>query len=142
MTTPLQVGSTLPADGDAGVPPDSNVAITWDQAVDCATVNTGTVTATSVGWALVSCSESRAVFFASGQGPLETNQVSVTTNVRSAAGRAMEEAFTFSYTISAPPPDWNGTILEGGAGIDSARDGVTDAAGNIYLVGTTSSPLF
>ncbi|MFO7984141.1 MAG: SBBP repeat-containing protein, partial [Desulfuromonadales bacterium] len=40
------------------------------------------------------------------------------------------------------PPAWGGTLLEGGPANDSVADGEVDSAGNIYLIGSTSSDLF
>jgi plastocyanin len=92
------VSSTTPADGATGVALNSNVTINWDEAVDCATVNTTNITSDSPVWTLSSCSGSQAVFNTGGQGEYITYTVNVTTAVQDAAGNPLTAAYNFSYT--------------------------------------------
>lgn len=138
----FEVSTTTPPDGAADVPPDSNFTVTWNQNVDCATVSARTVTATSPEWELFSCSEGHAIFYPVGQDYESSYQVTISDNIRSSSGTAPASSETVSYTTTAPPPSWGGTLLEGGSGNDSVADGAVDSAGNIYLIGSTSSDLF
>jgi plastocyanin len=94
------VSSTIPADGATGVALNSNVTITWDENVDCSTVNTTNITSDSPGWTLSTCSGTQAVFITSGQSSANTYSVNVTTAVRDAAGNQMTAPYPFSYTTA------------------------------------------
>ncbi|MFC1843314.1 Ig-like domain-containing protein [Thermodesulfobacteriota bacterium] len=104
-TTPPQVSSTVPTNGATGVTLDSNVTITWDENIDCATVNTTNITINNgSGWALSSCTEptDTAVFTTSGQANSTTYQVTVSTSVTDVAGNPMASNYVFSYTTAVP----------------------------------------
>lgn len=139
---PFAVDDTTPADAAAGVPPDSNVTVRWNLPVDCSTVSTTTVATTSPQWERKSCEGSHAIFAPTGQDYETSYRVTVSDNIRSAAGTFQAEPASTTYAISPSPAVWGGTILEGGSGDDSAADGAVDSAGNIYVIGSTSSGLF
>jgi len=101
-STGPSVTSTVPANGAVDVNPDSSVTINWNEAVDCATVTTSTVTISpAVSWTLSSCSGSQAVFSPSGQATSTSYTVTVGTGVKDSLGNAMASAYNFSYTTSA-----------------------------------------
>jgi hypothetical protein len=92
------VMSTVPANGATGVALDSNVDITWDDNVDCATVTLANVTIDAGGWALGPCAGNTATFTTAGQVAATTYTVTVTTAVTDALGLAMPANYVFSYT--------------------------------------------
>lgn len=101
-TTAPTVLSTSPASGATNVAINSDVTITWNESVDCATVTTTTITSNAIGWQKKSCSGSQAVFGTSGQTTSTQYNVSVTTTVSDLAGNNMNAAYAFSYTTVTP----------------------------------------
>lgn len=104
-TTPPSVLSTNPKSGASNVALNSDVTITWNESIDCTTVNTSSVTSTSSGWTKKDCSGSQAVFGTSGQNISQQYSVTVSTAVADAAGNKMASAYTFSYTTAATTTD-------------------------------------
>jgi hypothetical protein len=93
-----EVSATLPADKAEDVALNSDVTITFSEDVDCTTVTTSTITSSSPGWSLSSCSGSQAVFNTGGQAGLTTYTVTVTTGVKDIAGNQLSAALQFIYT--------------------------------------------
>ena len=96
------VSSTIPANNATGVALNSNITINWNEAVDCTTVTTSTVTISPAS-ALTksSCSGSQAVFTTGGQANSTLYTVTATTGVKDTAGNPMAANYVFSYTTSA-----------------------------------------
>ena len=92
----MTVTSTVPTDNATGVTPDSNVTINFDYNLNCATVNTTTITSDSPGWAFSSCTGSQAVFSTSGQASSTSYTQQVSKNVESTAGYTLQSPTTFS----------------------------------------------
>lgn len=95
--------STTPANGATGVATDTPVVINWDDAVDCATVNTTNITInpnTPPAWALTSCGVvlNQATFTPTGQLGSTTYTVVISTAVTDLTGLPMSVTYTFSYS--------------------------------------------
>ena len=58
-TVAPEVSATIPADKATDVALNSDITITFSENVDCTTVTTTTITSSSPGWSLSSCSEAR-----------------------------------------------------------------------------------
>lgn len=99
-TIPPVVSSTTPANGDTGVALNNNVTITWNENMDCSTVNTANITSTSPTWTLSSCSGSQAVFNTGAQVASTLYSVTVTTSVTDLSGNPMVANYIFSYTTA------------------------------------------
>ncbi|MBI5098111.1 MAG: Ig-like domain-containing protein, partial [Nitrospirae bacterium] len=93
-----EVSATIPADKAEEVALNSDVTIIFSENVDCTTVNTATITSSSPGWSLSSCSGSQAVFHTSGQAGLTTYTVTVTTGVEDIVGHPLSANIMFIYT--------------------------------------------
>jgi len=97
------VSSTLPANGDTGVPVDTPVVITWNRDVDCTTVNTASIIispAPATSWTLSNCGGAQAVFQPTGQSTSTTYTVTVSTSVQDTLGVSMLSSYVFSYTTA------------------------------------------
>ncbi|RJR20796.1 MAG: hypothetical protein C4581_02950, partial [Nitrospiraceae bacterium] len=102
-TAPI-VSSSVPVNGVVGVDPDSTVTINWNEAIDCATVSTTSVTISpSVGWVRTSCSGSQAVFTPSGQAASTLYTINISTAVTDTAGNLMASPVAVTYTTNVPP---------------------------------------
>jgi hypothetical protein len=102
--TAPSVSSTNPADGANNITLNNNVLISWNESIDCATVNTTNITSDSPGWSLSSCSGSQAVFTTAGQNDATTYTVTIATSVTDAAGNPMSAPYSFSYTTEDLTP--------------------------------------
>lgn len=98
---------TSPLNGAIGVPVNTTVTITWNEPVDCSTVNTTNVIIDTVpptgwqtllNWLSTSCTGSSATFTPSGQTPATTYRVDVTTGVTDIAMNPMASTYFFSYS--------------------------------------------
>jgi hypothetical protein len=136
-TTALGVSLTDPADAAPAVTLNSNVTITWNDNVDCATVSqVGNIISTSPGWTYESCSGNQAVFTTSGQSYSTPYSVSVTTAVTDDAGNAMAAQYDFSYTTEAPVCTYNTPTVT----IDTVNQQVTSDGGTAtYTVTVTNN---
>ncbi|MBI5635246.1 MAG: SBBP repeat-containing protein, partial [Nitrospirae bacterium] len=106
--TPPIVSATIPSTGATGVALNSNVTITWDENIDCATVNITNITIDAGGWAFSSCSGNQAVFTTSGLANLTTYTVTVGTAVTDLVGNPMSASYPFSFTTAGGICNWNG----------------------------------
>jgi predicted CxxxxCH...CXXCH cytochrome family protein len=115
------VSSTFPLTDATGVTLDGLVNITWDENIDCTTVNTTNITSDSPGWSLASCGGAVASFNTSGQANGTLYNVDVTTAVKDLAGNPMSAAYPFSYTTTGgdvTPPTVSTTFpLNGATGV-------------------------
>jgi hypothetical protein len=102
-TTAPSVSLTVPIDTATGIVENSQVTITWNESIDCATVTAANITSTSPGWGLASCSGSQAVFNTSLQAYNTSYTVNVGSNVRDLTGNAMAALYSFSYTTRLQP---------------------------------------
>lgn len=99
-TTGPSVIFTDPPDGATNVTLNSLITITWDEDVDCTTVNTTSVTVDTGGWALSSCSGDTAEFTTSGQVANTTYTVTVKKTITDVVGNPMTDDYVFSYTTA------------------------------------------
>ena len=105
-TSAPAVSSTFPANGATDTAINGSVTLNFSEAVNCATVTTGTVTISpAVTWNKTSCSGSQAVFTPAGQAGTTSYTVTAGTGVADAAGNPMAAGYQFSYTTSVPPPN-------------------------------------
>ncbi|NTW59762.1 MAG: Ig-like domain-containing protein, partial [Nitrospirae bacterium] len=110
-TTYLAVSSTSPAQGATGLLTNTDVSVTFSEALDCATVSSATYTihsgptGTGAGIAgTLGCTASTITFSPTGTG-LSYSTVylaQVTTGVKSAAGRALASPVAWSFTVKPP----------------------------------------
>jgi hypothetical protein len=103
-TTPPIVISTTPLPGATGVVLDSPVTINWNEGINCATVNTASVTIVPMPttWVLTSCGANSATFTPTGQtaSTLYTVFVGVGGGVFDTSGNQMFPPISFSYTTA------------------------------------------
>ena len=97
-TVAPEVSATIPVDKAEEVALNSDVTIIFSENVDCTTVNTVTITSSSPGWSLSSCSGSQAVFHNSGQSGSTTYTVTVTTGVKDIVGLPLSTNIMIIYT--------------------------------------------
>lgn len=136
--TPPTVSSTTPASSGAGVEVTSAIRIVFSEAMNPATITSGTITVSSgvtgtVGYdpASRTATFTPASLFANNT----SYTVTVATGVRDAAGNAL-----------AAPHSWNFTTVSlsrqfGTAPDDSTSASALDGSGNLYVVGTTGGAL-
>lgn len=110
-TTPpaLNLPGLSPTASQTSVAQNAPVTIAFSEPIDCATVNTSTVTLTgsATGWTRTSCSGSIAVFQPTGQLPATTYTVNVggATGVQDVAGNPMVlESYSYMTSGVTLPP--------------------------------------
>ena len=106
------VVATDPLNLEPAAPLNGIVTITWDEAIDCATVTGGLVGSVTIAtvpsgawpalgdWTLTSCTGSQAVFTPSGQAASTEYKVTVKTTVTDLVANPMSANYTFSYTTA------------------------------------------
>ncbi len=100
------VSSTTPLNNAVGVAPNGAITITWNENIDCTTVNTTTITINnSAALSSPTCSGQTATFPVSGQSNNSTYTVAVGTGVKDISGNNMAAAYSFSYTTYDTIPD-------------------------------------
>ncbi|KAF0221782.1 MAG: hypothetical protein FD174_113 [Geobacteraceae bacterium] len=98
-TTPPTVTGAIPTGPTVRL--NSNVTITWNENIDCTTVNTTNITISGGGWTLSGCSGNQAVFTTSGQSSSTPYTVTVLTAVKDLAGNAMAADYTWTFTTGS-----------------------------------------
>lgn len=118
------VSTTVPADAATGIAKDSDVTINFSENIDCATVDTSSVTIVPAvtNWTRTSCSGNTAVFSMDADSQTNSTEYTVTVNssVSDLVGFNMTGDATFSYTT-----DCTDSIAS-----SIAFNGVTTAAGD------------
>jgi hypothetical protein len=111
-TTPPTITSVMPADGSAGIDPHATVSATFGEPVDAATVNAGTVRLRDASGTLVPAAVDYAAATRTATltptaslaaGSLYT--ATVTTGVKDAAGNALAQTHTWSFTTASASPN-------------------------------------
>ncbi len=133
--TPPTVTSISPANGTANVSTNQGVSITFSEALDAATVNSGNISLRTGAGAVVSATvtynaASRSITLtpAATLANSTTYTVSVTTGVKDTSGNALASTVTSSFTTEAPdvtPPTVTSINPAGGAANVSAGTAVT-----------------
>jgi hypothetical protein len=102
------VTGTTPADSATGVTAGTSVVITWDENIDCASVDNTTVTIAGGGALSASpsvCATNSATFTVSGQANNQDITITVTTGVTDVVGNPMAANHVITYkTVDDTPP--------------------------------------
>ncbi len=129
------VTAVSPASGATGVDVGANVTATFDQAMDATTISTETFELTKQGAATpvaasVTYSAANMTATLNPESPLEAGTVytaRLTTDVESAAGLALEAAYTWSFTTAEEEPEDAFVDVPLGAPYYSAIQGMAEA---------------
>jgi hypothetical protein len=89
-TTPPTVAVTDPYNGEVDVSLNGITTIGFSENIDCATVNTTTITSDSPGWTFGACSNATATFSTAGQANTTIYIFTVNTGVTDVSGNAMD----------------------------------------------------
>jgi hypothetical protein len=121
-TTPPYVVSTSPALGAAGVALGAPLSATFDKAVVCSSVTTGTFTVTALGGTAVigtvTCSGSTATFTPTSPFVLHTLYTAmISTGVMDLAGVTMAQNYAWNFEAVAAPSVVSTTPASGAAGV-------------------------
>lgn len=117
---PPAVTGTSPADGAVGVPAASAITATFGENLDASTLTTATFIVTDAANATVpgavTSSGSTATFAPASLAPGATYTATLTTGIKDAAGNAMSQEYTWSFTTAASNPigDRDGDGIEDG----------------------------
>jgi hypothetical protein len=101
-TTPPQVQSTQPADGETGVAPDVKIRIVFDEAIDRNTLDSNLFHLEGL-WGSVSYDLASYQATLSLMAPLDTGatyQAVLEPGVRDLAGNRMSTAYRWSFTVA------------------------------------------
>lgn len=144
-TTPPTVSSSSPANGATGIAVSSAISVTFSEAMDCSTITTSSFTLkdssnNAVAGSITTCNGAAATFTPSANlGSNKTYTATITTGVMDAAGNAMTNSYSWSFTTNATTSGTtamvSGTILRHGSTIPVI--GATVSVGNISA--TTNS---
>ncbi len=139
LPTPAPVVlSSIPAAGATGVPTNSSVAVTFDQAMDPTSLTSTTFTVSGVaGSVAYDATNKTAVFHPSSVlGAQATYTATVTTGARSAAGARLAQDHSFTFTTASAPDTTPPTIVA-----VSPLNGATNVPLNAAVTATFSEAM-
>ncbi len=134
-TTAPRVTSVTPVDGRSGLDPVQTVEASFDQALNCSSVTSASVTLSEGGAPIagtVSCNGDTIRFTPAAELPTRaTLRVTIGTTVTDAAGKAL--ASTYRWSFATRPA----TLRFGTSAIDTGNAVAVDADGSTFVVGST-----
>jgi hypothetical protein len=129
------VSSTTPEDGSSGLEPTETETVSFGEALDCASVVAGSVTLSENGTSIAgaaTCKGDTIRFSPTAELPTRaTLTATVGTGVTDAAGNALASAYRWSFATRP----WTQRL--GTAAIDTGQAVAVDAAGSVFVVGST-----
>jgi hypothetical protein len=140
-TTPPTVSSVTPADAATGIAVTTGIAAVFDESLDCATVNTGSVTLNSGAVAgVVNCSGTTVTFTPSAALAYSTTYTAtLTTAITDSAGNPLAASYNWSFTTEASPPPLDTTPPS--VSSTTPADGASDIATNTLITAVFSEDI-